>query len=363
MKLIINYLKKTIKKIFIHINYLIGNQYIPEITNNINIETTSKCNLKCKFCAYDKRDTDLYPLETMSQITFEKIVNQSIELGYQNFGLTPVTGDVFMDKNFFTKINFLEKVKNFSSYYFFTNFIPLNKEKIDKILKLKKLKNFGISIYGHDEDTFIKFSKGNEISYLKLIENLEYLLNKIKSIDLKFNIEIFHRTEKNYILANNKSKVSKIINELILNKNINYQSTYKFNNWGGMISKKDVEGLNIDMYEEKDVKKYGSCSLIYSRMIVGANGIVNACACRDANYSLRIGNINEKPLKEIISLKNKKYKEIIERQEKNDFPEVCKTCDFYKSIYTINNPIWAFKTKNNKFLNLKKVRDILEKRS
>ena len=32
-----------------------------------------------------------------------------------------------------------------------------------------------------------------------------------------------------------------------------------------------------------------------------------------------------------------KYKDLIMRQEQNDFPEVCKSCDFYKSIYQNND--------------------------
>ena len=76
--------------------------------------------------------------------------------------------------------------------------------------------------------------------------------------------------------------------------------------------------MNINLSTEK-TSKIGSCSLIYSRLIIGANGLVNACACRDANYSLRLGNIKTEKIKDIISLKNKKYKDLIDRQEKNDF--------------------------------------------
>ena len=38
--------------------------------------------------------------------------------------------------------------------YFYTNFIPLNNDKIIKIFDLNKLQNFGISIYGHDKDEY-----------------------------------------------------------------------------------------------------------------------------------------------------------------------------------------------------------------
>ena len=68
------------------------------------METTSRCNLKCKFCAYEKRDLESYPHETMSLDKFKDVVNQSLRLGYTNIGLTPATGDIFMDKKYL--INF-----------------------------------------------------------------------------------------------------------------------------------------------------------------------------------------------------------------------------------------------------------------
>ena len=95
--------------------------------------------------------------------------------------------------------------------------------------------------------------------------------------------------------------------------------------------------------------------MIFSRLIIGSNGLVNACACRDANYTLSIGDLKKTNLTNIINLKNKKYKDLIERQEKNDFPDVCKSCDFYKSIYQNNDFIWSFRGNNIKSFSLKNI--------
>ena len=37
-------------------NKFLKNYFIPNPRNSIHIETSSVCNLKCKFCAYVKRD-------------------------------------------------------------------------------------------------------------------------------------------------------------------------------------------------------------------------------------------------------------------------------------------------------------------
>jgi len=349
--------KKLIKYILLQIRYILKIQKIPDILNNIYIENTSKCNLKCRFCAYDKRDLKNVPYETMPQAIFEDFVNQSLEIGYKNIGLTPTTGDVFMDKDLFSKINYLENRTELKGYFFYSNFIPLSKDSIDKLFNLKKLKNLGISIYGHDEQTFIEFSKGSHNAFLKLKENLRYLRDKVLSKKLNFKIEFSHRTIKNFNIFKSNGELSLLIRDFLDQENITYDKNSEFNNWGGIIKDTDVEGLDIKLNHGK-TKKVGSCSLIYSRLIIGPNGTVNACACRDANFTLKIGNAKENKLKDIINLKNDKYKKIIERQEKNDFPDVCKSCDFYRSIYQENYPVWSMRGEK---VNNYSLKDVLQK--
>ena len=355
-------MKKFIKILLAQFNYFFKNQKIPDVLNNLNIETTSKCNLSCKFCAYNKRDLDVVPYETMSNNFFIKVVNQAIEMGYKNIGLTPTTGDIFMDKEILNKIKYLEERKSLNGYYFYTNFIPLNNDKIISLFRLNKLKNFGISIYGHDKESFQKFSGGSEASYFKLIKNLNFFYNcLINNNNLNLKIEISQRAKKDFKLSNSNSELSEILKKILMIKNVEYSQNSDFNNWGGIIKNEDVKELDIKL-NDTHKKKIGSCSLIYSRLIVGANGLVNACACRDANFSLAIGNVKTENLKNIISLKNKKYKDLIYKQEKNDFPDVCKSCDFYKSIYQDNDFIWSFRDEKVKHFSLKDTLKTLDKR-
>ena len=54
---------------------------------------------------------------------FVEVVNQALEIGYKNLGLTPQTGDIFMDKDIFKKFEYLDQNKILEGYYFYTNFI------------------------------------------------------------------------------------------------------------------------------------------------------------------------------------------------------------------------------------------------
>jgi len=366
MKIFLKYIKKYFLEIFeyiyIKINRYFNRQFIPDIKKSINIETTSICNLGCKFCGYHKRDLAMHPLKTMSKENFIHLVNQSANLGYRNIGLSPTTGDVFMDKSFFEKINYIDEHGKIEGYYFYTNFIPIKNTDIEKLFNLKKLDFLGISIYGHDLKTFVAFADSSKNAYDVLVKNLKELNFLISKKNFTFKILIGHRTEKNFDInsINQKSELVFEIKKLIKNKNVDYEYTAEYNNWGGIIGDNDVKNLDIN-FNKKPFKKEGSCSLIYSRMIIGSNGELNACACRDANYTLSIGNVFKDDLKKIISSDNKKYLELIDRQEKNDFPDVCKSCDFYSSIYSYKHKTGYARDKG-KFINLKKYKEILKAR-
>lgn len=355
LKKAIYHLKKKLKSLNRKKNYFLKKQYIPDYLSNINIENTSVCNLKCKFCAYEKRDLSNVPHTTMTLEFFKDIANQCIDFGYKNFGLTPVTGDVFMDKNILDKFDYLENLKKLEGFYFYTNFIPINEKKIERLFIYKKLTHLGISIYGHDEASFVNFSKGTSNSFKILKKNLEFFYKLLKERNFNFKIEIGHRTSKDFNIMESDNELSKILKKISNLENVLYDKNHSFNNWGGMIKQEDVKDLNVKFQKEL-VPKTGSCSLIYSRLAIGANGLVNACACRDANFNLKIGNLKNDKLKDIVSLNNDTYKELINNQEKNIFHSVCEKCDFYKSIYEKSFPTWNLKEKKVKTYSLNELK-------
>ena len=177
------------------------------------------------------------------------------------------------------------------------------------------------------------FANSNDVSFKKLIENLKFLFdNYLKRVSCP-NYKLVKDRQKIFLDKDN-GELSLIIKKLIKLNNTEYAFTEDFNNWGGIVKEEDVNELNIDL-NSKYVKKFGACALIFSRMIIGANGNVNACACRDANYTLSLGKFNENNLEEIISYKNNKYLELISNQEQNKFNEVLKIVTFTQ-VFTLS---------------------------
>ena len=312
----------------ITMNYycLMGRTFVQDPRTTINIEVTSICNLKCLFCAYRKKES---ARKSMPNDLFFNYIEQAVDLGFQQFGLTPITGDVFMDKDLFEKLTFLDEHKSVKCYSFFTNFTIPNKRKIDQLIELKKLNHITISVYGHDLNSFLTITQSNKSTYYRLLNNLEYLISRLDKINFSLDIGLrsYHKIPKK-----SKSKLKEIL-KLYRERGIKVSTSQTYNNWGGYITKEDIKGLDIDIGEKDSVYKKGACSMPFNSIMIKSNGIVNACPCRDVNATLKIGDLKNEKLKDILSSQNTKYMSLIDNQQRGIFPPVCKNCDFYKSIY------------------------------
>lgn len=312
------------------INKLINNEFIPNPREHLYIEVSNICNLTCRFCAYSKSLTNKKLI--MSNEMFFNVVNKATEFGYDTFGLTPIVGEVFVDKNFIDKLKFLENHPKVKNYSFFTNFTLANEQIIDELIKTKKLKELYISLYGHDLDSFLNITKANQKMHDKLKSNLNYLLNRCP--DINFTLSFGLRTNRSFkSLKDCKSDLCKVIRDIILITKSHIQILKSFNTWGGLISMDDVIGLDMIIRNPLDFYKNGACSLIFYKNQVMVDGIVNACACRDINATLKLGDLNIQGFDDIYSIKNMDYINLINSQQKGKFNSICKYCDFYRSIY------------------------------
>jgi len=328
LKLLKRKLKSIAQQFELRINKKLKRYYIPRYIKTFNIETSGLCNLKCRFCAYSKKKSQK---KIMHQDLFEKVVNEAVNLGYNDFELTPCTGDVFADPGFLDKLRFLETDDKVETYSFFTNFILPNNKSIYELSNLEKLKSIVISVYGHDEDSFVRITQSTSRNYRKLISNLNFLLEHIHSFNS--SIGIGFRSERVASRKNFESDISNVLEKLRIAGIDIMESHGIYNNWGGYVSQEDVKGLDIVIMEKDFYPKIGACSKIFDSVQVTSSGIVNACNCRDVDSQLMIGNINEMQLANVLSPLNLLYRNLIDEQENNRFRPVCRNCDYYRSVY------------------------------
>ena len=91
--------------VFLNWNKLRGREFVPDPRRRLFIEPVSFCNLKCRFCSYPK---NVHPRTIMPLEMFRSCVDQAAALGIRSIGLTPINGDVFMDKRMHRKFDYLE---------------------------------------------------------------------------------------------------------------------------------------------------------------------------------------------------------------------------------------------------------------
>ncbi len=330
-------LKRPIYNVRLRLNRLIGRSFV-ESFSFFSFEIAGICNLACRFCAYPKKEIGK---SVMSLETFSALLEQSLDLGYRDVGLTPMTGEVFMDKNIIEKMEVLEKNPRVRSFWFYSNFILVDEEKINRMSKMRKIgPEFYISLYGHNQAMFCKVTNRPEKQYWRLIDNLNYLADVAPEFDCIIDVGI--RTSASFFWkpepgnTDEPNPLLRAINRVMENRNCRYSgNVIRYDSWGGWVSQEDVEGLDMKVVDAAGAKtpKVGACALIFDRPIIFADGRVNACHCRGMDRSLVIGDVHNSSLSEIFSLNNKQFTALIDRQQKGDFPTACHDCSMYRSIY------------------------------
>lgn len=313
----------------IGLNRALGRVYLPDPRKFLYIETSSHCNLDCAFCAYPKKSS---PKTRMSNDFFFDVVEQATAMGYERFGLTPITGDLFMDRQVLEKMEFLERHPKVKTFHFYTNFIVPDPAIVPRLAAFTKLGELGISLYGHDEASFTAITKGNAVGYQRLLTNLRAVHDVAEQF--RGRAEIHWRVQDPIRpFDHTDSALVGIVQRLRDDKAVPVSFARRYNNWGGMVSNDDVAGLDIEITGDDEVPKNGACVLIFHKQQVMADGRVNACACRDADATLCIGDLKQDSLRNILSSRNATYMQLIENQQAGRFNPVCRSCDFYRSIY------------------------------
>ena len=307
-----------------------GRSFVPIPRSAISIETSARCNLACRFCAYPKRG----PGNFMTMERFSNSVEQACENGISEFWLTPMLGEVFADPNWIEKFQFLEDHERVGSFNFFTNFILPSPHQISKLSQFKKLSELHISVYGHDHESFKQISSKPCSQYDRLIKNLSALESMLPETPFPDGVHISIRTLNRMSFEQlPDSEMMLKIHALLTYPKVTGIVSLDYDSWAGHVSHEDVENLGIEITDGKRIYMHGACSVLFSMPQIAVDGSVRACACRDLDGSLTLGNLDVRPLTELYSWSNPKFREIVKTQQQGRFNDNCRSCSMYRSIY------------------------------
>ena len=310
-------------------NKFLGRSFVPHPRTRLFIEPVSFCNLVCKFCSYSK---NLHPRTVMDDALFQSSIDQAEAMGFESVVLTPINGDLFMDKNIIRRMGCFEN-SAIKSHMFYTNFIGADEAAITSLLAMKKLSYLEISVYGHDSDSFCNITGRGITQYKRLIENLETLERLYHGKPDGMSIVIGVRTYRSFgFEKGTRNSLLDILGKL-RQAGVLIGVSSQVDNWGGAINGDDIADIEMDMTYGRDLYRKGPCGRPFDSVQITATGMVNACACRDPGGSLSLGDLGTMPLAHILSPQNSKWLKIISDHEAGHFNDVCASCGFYQSIY------------------------------
>jgi len=320
----------------VHLNRLLGREFV-ELGRVPTLEVSGVCNLNCVFCAYKDKESGKV---VTSNDDFARYVDELARMGHREIHLTPNTGDVFVDKHFEDKIDIIENHPDIEAYEFITNLIAARESILERIAEAKKLTRMYISLYGHDKASFEAITKRPGHQYDRLVGNLHRLaelgprlsatigsfLNTHRSID--WSPDDAPHADDSELMAAIRQVANRVPKFVWTGNHVDFDS------WGGIITQADLDGLGMGFrLVGSTVPMTGPCGMLFGGSVVLADGRVNACACRAVKGDLIIGDANESPLSEILSPSNKRYREIVDAHMRGDYPEECRGCKIYSSIY------------------------------
>ena len=225
----------------------------------LQIETTTICNGKCKFCIHSK----LSKYGTMTDEIFLKILNDAKEIPSIQIIIPMMLGEPFCDKKIFKRLNLINKILPDKQIHLYTNGSLLNPYKIKKLSKIKNLTMF-FSLNGINKET-----RENSTG----LSDFDHVLKMIK---------LYKKTNKPYSAIvirtsyMSDSQIKEFENLDINTKVIGYR------NWSG------------DKFTGRPQTR---CARAISYMTIMYDGIVNLCCMEHGKATF--GDVSKKSVKEI----------------------------------------------------------------
>ncbi|MDJ0677037.1 MAG: glycosyltransferase [Calothrix sp. MO_167.B42] len=293
-----------------------------KIPQNLHIEGTNTCNAKCVFCAYPQMER---VKETMPMEEFQRIIDEYVAMGGKYVSLTPIVGDPFIDSYFFDRLKYLDNIPEIKGFYFYTNGILMKPKVSQQLLSYGDKLSIYVSWGGFDRETY-KSTMG--VDYFELVrQNIEAFIDAKRQLGSATTFTIALRCP----FSNCNGELWEKFHQWKREKLISWYFIDGYDTWAGKVKAEDLRKVGLEPTPMPH--KRGACELLYMKPIILANSKVNACACRDVEVELVIGDLKKEKLSDIWA--GKEIDKIIERHERGDFPDVCKRCTWYTSIYNL----------------------------
>ena len=284
------------------------------------VEGTNICNAACVFCAYPQMER---PKLTMPMELYKKLVDQWCGLGGGEVDVTPIVGDPFADARLFDRLDYLAGKPEVTRFHFYTNAIAMRPELGDKLLKYGERLCVNVSYGGFDKATYAKVMGVDKFD--AVWPNLRHLIDEKRRGGSAMRIQVNLRTPA----GSNRGELFEYLKAAKRDGLLELTWMGAYDSWSGAIA---PEALREAGLEPRPMPaKRGPCHRLLTSPVVLADGRVNACGCRDTEATLIVGDLKTQTLGEVLS--GPALHELLDRHAKGDFPEACRNCTYYDSVY------------------------------
>ncbi len=292
-----------------------------EIPRDLHIEGTNICNAKCAFCAYPQMER---PKQVMSMTDFRQVIDDYVGMGGKYVSLSPIVGDPFVDPHLFERLDDLYEREQIEGFYFFTNAISMKPKICERLLSYADKLTIHVSWGGFDRETYRRIMGVDRFDVV--CKNVETFLEMKRKATSPIDLYIELRCPASNCKGDVWERFYKYGQEGLIKMR---SLKYGYDSWAGKVETKTLKKAGLEPL--KRPYKRGACELLFMKPVVLANSKVNACACRDVEAELVVGDLKDSKLSAIWG--GKGIDDIIELHERGDYPDVCRRCTRYVSVY------------------------------
>jgi hypothetical protein len=307
---------------------------------DVNLVTTTLCDLKCKFCVNDKIEIKK---ELMSCRRFKVVLDKLKEAGVRSIDMTPPVGENYIYEDYNKKLLLLDQYK-FDFIKDTTNFVHVTKKDLNIISNLQIKTLINVSIYGDTQESFLKFAGVDRFE--NILKNVEYLEKLYQEMKIPSHIEfcfvirydkiknnaeggefLFKNILENYI----ESKQTDFINNkfwqavaLMRGKNENFKviNQYENNNFcrPDLINESHPFVMGADNYPNG-----GVCACIVPTILPNGDIVIcNNPYPRDEKITVITNIFEDSDFK-------KHFIRIKDEMRKGNYPDICKRCSEFST--------------------------------
>jgi MoaA/NifB/PqqE/SkfB family radical SAM enzyme len=248
-------------------------------------------------------------------------------MGGGYISLTPLVGDVFMDRYLIQRLKFLRGVPEISGIGFTTNGAMAHRFD-DPTLSdlLSAVTRIGISIYGISPDEYFEITRRK--TYAKMKEGIRRIVS-LSRVPVSLEFRLFERRTREEVCDWLRSEVFSADEYERLSDKVQVNSIITdYANWGVYDSDNTPLSHDATWFPSVRQERRPQCLIPIFAFMVFSNGSVSFCPCDNFNdvKELRIGNVMDSSLADIYA--SERVRDLWD-WDRCGTPEFCKGCSFH----------------------------------